>query len=148
VNILGKEGCLLRSGFEASRDFADKLDMEDPLAGFRKRFYVPDGTIYMDGNSLGLFSKDAEHSTLRVLDEWRTLAIGGWLKAKKPWFYLAEELGTKCSRLVGAQPDEVVLTGIDRELVGTSAANIEHATHIRNRDPRVFQDGIYIVQRG
>jgi len=44
--------------------------------------------------------------------------------------------------------DEVVLTGIDRELVGTSAANIEHATHIRNRDPRVFQDGIYVVQRG
>jgi large subunit ribosomal protein L6 len=44
--------------------------------------------------------------------------------------------------------DEVVLTGIDRELVGTSAANIEHATHIRDRDPRVFQDGIYIVQRG
>ncbi len=44
--------------------------------------------------------------------------------------------------------DEVVLSGIDRELVGTSAANIEHATHIRDRDPRVFQDGIYIVQRG
>ncbi|HVN73161.1 MAG TPA: 50S ribosomal protein L6 [Methanoregula sp.] len=44
--------------------------------------------------------------------------------------------------------DEVILTGIDRELVGTSAANIEHATHIRNRDPRVFQDGVYIIQRG
>ncbi len=44
--------------------------------------------------------------------------------------------------------DEVVLTGIDREKVGTSAANIEHATHIRDRDPRVFQDGIYMVQRG
>jgi large subunit ribosomal protein L6 len=44
--------------------------------------------------------------------------------------------------------DEIVLTGIDRELVGTSAANIEHATHIRDRDPRVFQDGIYMVQRG
>jgi large subunit ribosomal protein L6 len=44
--------------------------------------------------------------------------------------------------------DEVILTGIDRELVGTSAANIEHATRIRDRDPRVFQDGIYIVQRG
>ena len=44
--------------------------------------------------------------------------------------------------------DEVVLTGIDREAVGTSAANIEHATHIRDRDPRVFQDGIYMVQRG
>jgi large subunit ribosomal protein L6 len=44
--------------------------------------------------------------------------------------------------------DEVILSGIDRELVGSSAANIEHATHIRNRDPRVFQDGIYVVQRG
>ncbi|MDD5143224.1 50S ribosomal protein L6 [Methanoregula sp.] len=44
--------------------------------------------------------------------------------------------------------DEIILTGIDRELVGNSAANIEHATHIRNRDPRVFQDGIYMVQRG
>jgi len=44
--------------------------------------------------------------------------------------------------------DEVVLTGIDRELVGNSAANIEHATHIRNRDPRVFQDGVYTVHRG
>jgi large subunit ribosomal protein L6 len=44
--------------------------------------------------------------------------------------------------------DEVVLTGIDRELVGTTASNIEHATHIRDRDPRVFQDGIYMVQRG
>jgi len=44
--------------------------------------------------------------------------------------------------------DEVVLTGIDREKVGNTAANIEHATHIRYRDPRVFQDGIYMVQRG
>jgi len=44
--------------------------------------------------------------------------------------------------------DEVVLSGIDREQVGNTAANIEHATHIRNRDPRVFQDGIYLVQRG
>jgi large subunit ribosomal protein L6 len=44
--------------------------------------------------------------------------------------------------------DEVILNGIDRELVGNSAANIEHATHIRDRDPRVFQDGIYMVQRG
>jgi large subunit ribosomal protein L6 len=44
--------------------------------------------------------------------------------------------------------DEVVLTGIDREKVGNTAANIEHATHIRYRDPRVFQDGIYMVNRG
>ena len=69
---------------------------------------------------------------------------------------IANFLGEKKARYARIEPgvtakianDEVVLTGIDRELVGTSAANIEHATHIRNRDPRVFQDGIYIVQRG
>jgi large subunit ribosomal protein L6 len=43
--------------------------------------------------------------------------------------------------------DEVILTGIDKERVGNTAANIEHATRIRKRDPRVFQDGIYITER-
>jgi large subunit ribosomal protein L6 len=43
--------------------------------------------------------------------------------------------------------DEVTITGIDKELVGTTAARIERATHVRNRDPRVFQDGIYIIEK-
>ena len=43
--------------------------------------------------------------------------------------------------------DEVTLSGIDKEAVGKTAANIEHATRIRERDPRVFQDGVYIVER-
>ncbi len=41
----------------------------------------------------------------------------------------------------------VTLSGTDIERVGQSAANIERATRIRNYDPRVFQDGIYLVQR-
>lgn len=44
--------------------------------------------------------------------------------------------------------DEIVLMGIDKEMLGNSSANIEHATKIRKRDPRTFQDGIYIVQKG
>lgn len=43
--------------------------------------------------------------------------------------------------------DEVILTGIDKEKVGNTAANIERATRITKRDPRVFQDGIYITER-
>ena len=44
--------------------------------------------------------------------------------------------------------DEVILTGINRESIGNTAANIEQACKVRNRDPRVFQDGIYITSRG
>jgi large subunit ribosomal protein L6 len=65
-------------------------------------------------------------------------------------------LGEKYSRSARILPgttvkvgtDEVTVTGIDKELVGSTAANIEKATRIRDRDPRVFQDGIYIVARG
>ena len=97
--------------FETSEDFALKLDLEDPLAKFRNRFYIPERTIYVDGNSLGLLSKDSESSVLRVLNEWKTLGIRGWLEAKRSWFYFAEELGAKCAKLVGAEPEEVVATG-------------------------------------
>jgi large subunit ribosomal protein L6 len=41
----------------------------------------------------------------------------------------------------------VILDGFDIELVGQSAANIERTTKIRDYDPRVFQDGIYIIER-
>ena len=44
--------------------------------------------------------------------------------------------------------DTVTLSGVDKEKVGQTAANIEKATMIKNYDPRVFQDGIYLVSRG
>ncbi len=64
-------------------------------------------------------------------------------------------LGEKRSRFarierdvkVALGSDEVTLTGIDKESVGKTAANIERATRIRERDPRVFQDGVYVVER-
>ena len=78
------------------------------------------------------------------------------LKLQGSRLEIANFLGEKKARYARIEPgvtakvvrDEVTLTGIDRELVGNTAANIEHATHIRDRDPRVFQDGVYIVQRG
>ncbi len=102
---------MISDEFEKDEDFARRLDSDDPLARFREKFYVPEEAIYLDGNSLGLLSKDSESSILRVLDEWRTLGIRGWFEAKHPWFYLAEELGAMCSGLVGAKPEEVVATG-------------------------------------
>ncbi|HDM36442.1 MAG TPA: 50S ribosomal protein L6 [Candidatus Syntrophoarchaeum butanivorans] len=42
---------------------------------------------------------------------------------------------------------ELIITGADKEAVGQTAGNIEQATRIKRRDPRVFQDGIYIISK-
>jgi len=59
----------------------------------------------------------------------------------------------RTARIVGAtkvkvEGDKVTLTGPDIEAVSHTAANIEQSTRIRGFDPRVFQDGIYIVSKG
>jgi kynureninase len=91
--------------------YAAELDRADRLAPFRDRFYLPSGQLYFDGNSLGLLSRDAEAAVLRVLAEWKELGIDGWLGAPSPWYYLGEELGKLTAPLIGAAPDEVVVTG-------------------------------------
>jgi len=88
-----------------------ELDKQDPLAHFRSRFYIPENTIYVDGNSLGLLSVDAEQSLLRVLHEWKSLGIKGWLQGERPWFYFAEQIGEMAAGLVGAGPGELIFTG-------------------------------------
>jgi kynureninase len=91
--------------------YARALDAADPLAAFRDRFYLPAGTIYLDGNSLGLLSRDAEAAILSSLEDWKTLGIDGWLKADPDWFTIGERLGAGLAPLVGAEADEVVVTG-------------------------------------
>ncbi len=95
----------------SSEEHALALDAADPLAGFRDRFYLLPGTIYLDGNSLGLLSRDAEAEVLRALDEWKRMGIDGWMRANPPWFWLGEELGKLVAPLVGAEAEEVIVTG-------------------------------------
>ncbi|HHY92721.1 MAG TPA: kynureninase [Firmicutes bacterium] len=94
----------------ATEEFARELDRTDELAAWRDHFYLLPGRIYMDGNSLGLLSRDAEEALLTRLSEWKTLGIDGWTRAQQPWFYLAEELGKREAPLVGAEADEVIVT--------------------------------------
>lgn len=51
------------------------------------------------------------------------------------------------SAKVHVSGDEVKITGINKEDVGQTMANLEQATKIKGRDPRVFQDGIYFLSR-
>src|SRR5690625_3424726 len=90
---------------------AKKLDAQDPLRDFRKAFYLPKEGIYMDGNSLGLMSKQAEQATLDLLESWKQYGIDGWTEGEHPWYYLSENLGKKMAPLVGGKEKEVVVTG-------------------------------------
>ncbi len=92
-----------------SRADAQQLDANDSLGKFRRRFYVREGQIYLDGNSLGLLSRDAEQSLVRVLEAWRTGGIGGWLAGDTPWFTMAETLAARVAKLVGAEADEIAI---------------------------------------
>lgn len=90
---------------------ATHLDKQDELSNYRDEFYIQDGTIYMDGNSLGLLSKRAETSTLELLESWKRFGIDGWQSGEHPWFYLSESLGKEMAPLVGAKESEVIVTG-------------------------------------
>lgn len=94
-----------------SIDEAQQLDKQDPLRVFRKEFYLPQDGIYMDGNSLGLMSKRAEQSALDLLQSWKQYGIDGWTEGEHPWYYLSETLGKEMSNLVGANANEVIVTG-------------------------------------
>ncbi len=110
---------------------ARERDANDPLARFRDEFYLPEGRIYLDGNSLGPLSRRSEDSLRRVLEDWKTLGVAGWTEAMPPWFTLAEELGRRMAPLVGADPEEVVVAN-------STTVNLHQclATLYRPRDPR------------
>ena len=66
--------------------------------------------------------------------------------------YFGERVPRSASILDGVQvkvqnKTEVVVTGIDKEAVGQTAANIERSTTVKKRDRRVFQDGIYLIEK-
>lgn len=96
---------------DTSKEYAEELDRQDPLSHFRNEFYIQEGTLYMDGNSLGLLSKRAEKSVFRILDSWKQLGIDGWSKGEHPWYYLSEQLGEQVAGLIGGEDDEVIVTG-------------------------------------
>ena len=101
----------MKGEYRTDESFALELDALDPLSGYKQRFYPLGDSIYMDGNSLGLMSRDAEETLNRVITEWKTMGIKGWGAAQEPWITYAERLGELQAPLVGAEPEELVVTG-------------------------------------
>jgi len=85
------------------------LDARDPLAGLRTRFDLPEGVIYLDGNSLGARPRAALARAQDVVArEWGSDLIKSWNTAG--WFDMPKRLGDRLAPLVGAGPGEVAVT--------------------------------------
>ena len=85
------------------------LDAQDPLRPLRDQFSLPEGVIYLDGNSLGVMPKATAARVAHVLtQEWGVGLIRSWNTAG--WFEQPQRLGDKIARLIGAHAGEVVAT--------------------------------------
>ena len=85
------------------------LDAQDPLRSLRDLFALPAGTIYLDGNSLGVMPRTTPARVADVVTrEWGTDLIQSWNKAG--WFAMPQAVGNKIARLIGAGAGEVVAT--------------------------------------
>ena len=99
--------------FQATRSFATKLDREDPLVGFRAKFFIPRNStgsevLYFCGNSLGLQPRNSRALLEEEMLAWETLGVEGHFKENSPWVSYHELVREPISKLVGALPSEVV----------------------------------------
>jgi large subunit ribosomal protein L6 len=142
-----------------------------------RTFAHPDVTLAREGNALVVRGVGGRKKTKALVGTWSAHLRNMVKGAAEPFEYklkvvyshfpikakvqgdlvlIDNFLGEKTSRKarvmgptkVKVAGDEVVVTGPDVEAAGQTAANIEQACRIKGYDPKVFQDGIYIVEKG
>jgi kynureninase len=97
------------SSFEiaTTREHAEWLDANDPLSDCRKLFLLPEGVIYLDGNSLGALPHATPDRLQKVVaQQWGGRLIRAW---DEGWLDQPLEVGTLLGTLLGAAPGEVVI---------------------------------------
>jgi kynureninase len=100
--------------FEDSESFARALDAADLLTRFREAFLIPPGPdgkpcVYLAGNSLGLQPRKARGYVAEALDAWERWGVEAHVQGAAPWLPYHELLTASTARLVGAEPEEVVV---------------------------------------
>lgn len=93
----------------SSREDCVAADQADALAGFREQFSVPEGLIYLDGNSLGVLPRGAVARASDVVErEWGRDLISSW--NTNGWFDLPTRIGAKIAELIGGTKGACVAT--------------------------------------
>src|ERR1700710_416167 len=84
------------------------LDAAGPLRGMRSRFTLPEGVLYLDGNSLGALPAHTPERIARMVEqEWGRGLIRSWNEAG--WYDLPRGLGDRIAPLVGAAAGQTVV---------------------------------------
>ncbi len=83
------------------------------------------------------------HFPIQLKTDGNKVVINNFLGEKK-----SRKANIRGDSKVTIKGDQVIITGINKEDVGQTAANIRMATKIKRFDPRVFQDGVYLVEQG
>ena len=91
-----------------TRPMLEALDAADPLAPFRGRFMLPEGVVYLDGNSLGALPRATPAPVAAVVaEEWGGGLIRSWNDAG--WIDMPARIGAKIGRLIGAAEASVTV---------------------------------------
>ena len=128
-------------------DLADK-DATDTLAPFRNEFALPDGVIYLDGNSLGALPKSvAARLQSVVVKEWGSDLIRSW--TKNDWIGLPGRLGNKIGDLIGAARGQVVAadsTSVNLFKGLSAALQMQPGRRVILSEADNFPTDIYVAQ--
>jgi len=129
-------------------DDIQRRDATDPLAGFRAEFTLPEGVIYLDGNSLGALPRaTAARLADTVTREWGQDLIRSWNTAD--WIGAPQRVGGKIAGLIGAQTDEVVVadsTSINLFKLLAAALKARPGRTVILTEPGNFPTDLYVAQ--
>ncbi|MEP7068005.1 MAG: kynureninase [Usitatibacter sp.] len=131
-----------------NRAHFEDLDRGDDLRRFRGEFELPDGVVYLDGNSLGALPRRVKACLARVVEvEWGRGLIGSWDGAD--WISLPQRTGDLIARLIGAEAGEVIAadsTTVNLYKALSVAMRIDPARHVIVSEKSNFPTDLYVAQ--
>ena len=130
------------------RETCLSFDRQDPLAFVRDEFVLPDGVIYLDGNSLGaLPRKTLPRMTQVIAEEWGSGLIRSWNDAH--WIEAPTRVGDKIARLIGAKAGEVIVadsTSVNLFKLLSEALRAQPGRHFILTEASNFPTDLYVAQ--
>ena len=131
-----------------NKDFIDFLDKEDPLRSHKKKFNLPPGIVYLDGNSLGALPKTVTQHIMEVVNnQWGQTLISSWNEFD--WINLPIKVGNKIGQLTGAEHNSVICadsTSINLYKLLSAATQLNPDRKVILSDTGNFPNDLYIIQ--